>query len=102
MEFTTNFLPSWLVRLFAIDVPADASVEAIELSCRGTVAWLLVVPLVLVIAGVVALYITERGTIGPVRRVLAILLRTSLLALVLLLLARPVMSLILQRERPRG
>jgi hypothetical protein len=102
MEITTNFLPTWLVRLLAIDVPADAAVEAIELSCRGTVAWLLLIPLVLVVAGVIALYVTERGTIGPVRRILAIGLRVSLLALVMLLLARPVMSLILQRERPRG
>ncbi len=103
MEMTTDFLPAWLTRLVAADVPADASVEAIELSCRGSLPWLIVVPLfVLLVAGVVALYLTERGTIGPLRRALAIGLRAALVALVLLLLAQPVMSLLLRRERPRG
>ncbi len=102
MEFTTNILPSWLTRLLAVEVPADATVEAVDLSLRGTVSWLLVLSLVFVLAGVVVLYFTERGTIGPVRRTLAVLLRGSLLALVVLLLAKPVLSLVLKRERPRG
>jgi uncharacterized membrane protein len=101
MEFSTNLLPTWLTRLLAVDVPADATIESVELSFRGAVPWLLVVPLVLVVAGIVALYVTERGTIGPVRRTLAIFLRTSLFAMVLLLLAKPVLSLLLKRERPR-
>jgi hypothetical protein len=102
MEFSTNNIPGWLTRLLAVDMPPDATVETVELSCRGTVSWLLVVALVFVAAGVVALYLTERGTIGPFRRTLAILLRTALLAVVVLLLARPVLSLVLKRERPRG
>jgi hypothetical protein len=102
MEFSTSLLPSWLARLLAIDVPADATIDALEVSCRGSVSWLLVVPLIFVLASVIILYCTERGTIGPVRRVIAILLRGSLLALVVLLLAKPVVSLVLKRERPRG
>jgi hypothetical protein len=103
MEFTTNYLPAWVGRALAVDVPADATVEAVELSSRGSLPWLLVVPLLLLLlAGIVALYLTERGTIGWVRRTFAIALRTSLVVLVLLLLTRPVMSLVLKRERPRG
>src|SRR5947209_4146909 len=102
MEFSTNYLPTWFTRLLACDVPADATIESVEWSFRAAVPWLLVVPLVLVIAGVVAFYLTERGTIGPIRRWLAIALRTSLFALVVLLLAKPVLSLVLKRERPRG
>src|SRR4051812_6413349 len=102
MELTTPFIPTWLARLLAIDVPADATIEAVELSCRGTMAWLLLAPLVLVLAMVVVLYLTERGTIGPLRRGLAIGLRAALLLLMALLLAQPVLTLVLKRERPRG
>ncbi len=102
MEFSTNYLPTWLTRLLAVDVPADATIESVESSFRGAMPWLLLVPVVLVIAGVIVLYLTERGTIGPIRRTLAIGLRVTLLALVLLLLAKPVVSLVLKRERPRG
>ncbi len=103
MELATNNLPGWLGRILAVDVPPDATVEAVELSCRGTLPWLLIVPLcLLLVAGIVALYATERGTLGWMRRSLAIALRMSLIALLLLLLTRPVLSLVLKRERPRG
>src|SRR4051794_38363413 len=102
MELPINVVPSWLARLLTVDVPADASIEAVELSFRGALPWLWLLPLVLVLAGIVALYFTERGTIGTVRRLLAIALRGSLIAIVVLLLAKPVLSLVLQRERPRG
>jgi hypothetical protein len=98
MEFSTNLL----ARLLAVDVPGDATIESVEWSLRGAVPWLLLVPVVLSVALVVALYVSERGTIGTVRRWLAIALRASLFALVVLLLAKPVMSLVLKRERPRG
>jgi hypothetical protein len=103
MELTTNILPGWLGRVLAVDVPSDATVEALELSTRGSLPWLFVVPLVLLLlAAIVALYASERGTIGWIRRPLAILLRTSLIVLLLVLLTRPVLSLVLKRERPRG
>ena len=99
METVTKILG----RFLAIDVPADATVESIDVGFRGSLPWLIVVPLcVLLLAGIIGLYATERGTIRWIRRVLAIGLRFSLLILVLLLLMRPVVSLTLKRERPRG
>src|SRR4051812_18940349 len=106
MELPSHPLLTRLARLLAVEVPADASVEAVEVGLRGSLPWPFLVAVLLgllVFAGVlVALYFTERGTIGPVRRVLAILLRLSLVVLLLVLLLRPVLSLVLKRERPRG
>jgi hypothetical protein len=103
MEIPLNFLPAWLARALAFNVPGDATVEGVELSLRGTLPWLVVVPVfLLLLAGFVALYATERGTLGWMRRSIAVALRASLVAILLFLLAQPVLSLMLRRERPRG
>src|SRR5690349_21620099 len=103
MDSESSPLNGLLAKLLAVDVPKDATVEAVELGFRGALPLLIVVPLfVLLVAAVVALYRSERGTIGPVRRTAAVLLRASLLALLLLLLMRPVLTLVLTREKPRG
>src|SRR5436190_1755088 len=73
MELPSHPLLTRLARLLAVEVPADASVEAVEVGLRGSLPWPFLVAVLLgllVFAGVlVALYFTERGTLGPVRRV---------------------------------
>jgi hypothetical protein len=88
---------------FELELPPGASAGAVELSFRGSLPWLLAVGLVVAL-GVLAvvLYLNERGSIGPVRRGLAVLLRVSLVALVLALLMRPVLAFTLSEPRPRG
>src|SRR4051812_24641388 len=100
-----TLFPAWLGRLFAIDVPADAAIEAVEPGFRGGSLWLvlpggLALLAVAVFAGILSF--TERGPLGPVRRLFSVGLRTALVAVLLLLLAKPVMTLVLKRERPRG
>ncbi|MCI0684944.1 MAG: hypothetical protein L0Y71_22845 [Gemmataceae bacterium] len=91
-----------LAKLLAVDAPANTSLTSAELHFRGLVPWWLAVLLLLALAaGIVYLYRLERGTFGRVRRAVMIGLRVALLALLLFLLARPVLLAEFEGQRPR-
>src|SRR5437773_9386687 len=83
---------NFLAKLLAADVPANTALTSAELHFRGLVPWWVAVPLLLMLAaGATLLYRLERGSFGPARRVVMIGLRVALLALLLFLLARPML-----------
>ncbi|HEV3117739.1 MAG TPA: hypothetical protein VGY58_11840, partial [Gemmataceae bacterium] len=94
---------NWLQKLISADAPDNAVLRSASLSLRGILPWWAAVLIVLAIgAGVGLLYAREIARFGMVRRVLMILLRTLAIAMLLLLLLRPVLVAEYQGERPRG
>src|SRR3954452_10217607 len=95
----------FLIRILAVDVPENTTLQSAEPSFRGlTVGWFLLL-LFIVLFGMAAVgffYLLERGTLGWVRRVLLIGLRCALLALLLFLILRPVLLAEFGGERPQG
>jgi hypothetical protein len=93
----------YLTKLLVVDAPENTALRAAELSFRGLLPWWLAGLLfVTLVALTCYLYSLERGTMGWPRRVLMIVLRSTLLGLALLLLARPVLLAEFEGERPRG
>lgn len=83
---------NFLAKLLAVDAPANTALTSAELHFRGLVPWwIAVLLLVALAAGVFYLYRLERGAFGAVRRAVMIGLRVVLLALLLFLLARPML-----------
>src|SRR5207244_11234794 len=94
---------NFLAKLLAADVPANTALTSAELHFRGLVPWWVAVPLLLMLAaGATLLYRLERGSFGPARRVVMIGLRVALLALLLFLLARPILLAVFSWRRPSG
>lgn len=92
-----------LTRLLALEAPENTTLQSAELTFRGLFPWWLAGLLLLgLLVGVAFLYAQERGTVGWVRRVVLIGLRTALIALLLLLLFRPVLLTEYEGQRPRG
>ncbi|HZU37585.1 MAG TPA: hypothetical protein VFA18_16815, partial [Gemmataceae bacterium] len=93
----------WFQRLFTLQAPEHASLQAAQLSLRGMFPWWAAVLLVGVAGvGIVLLYRHEQGRIGPMRRLLMAGLRVAAVALVAGLLLRPVLVAEYQGQRPRG
>src|SRR5437879_3422212 len=94
---------NWLQKLISADAPENAVLRSASLSLRGIVPlWAAVLIVIAIGAGVGFLYVREIARFGMVRRVLMILLRTLAIAVLLLLLLRPVLVAEYQGERPRG
>lgn len=90
-------------RLLSIEVPENMTLQSAEVSFRGgPPVWLGVLIFLLFGAVIVYLYVLEKAKVGWVRRSIMAGLRLALLALVLLLLFRPVLLSEFQGERPRG
>lgn len=93
---------NYLAKLLAVDNPENSTLTSAELHFRGLVPWWLAVLIMLSLAaGVFYLYRLERGPFGAVRRAVMIGLRVVLLALVLFLLARPMLLTEFEGQRSR-
>jgi uncharacterized membrane protein len=96
----------WLIDLLGIDTPPGTQLDALGLVFRAALPWwgwaAVGVGIAVLAVGVVALYVKERGRLGPGRRVLLSLLRTALLVLLIALLLRPALVAQFQGERPRS
>jgi hypothetical protein len=93
----------WLQQTRLVEVPSDLTLRSAQVSLRGLFGlWPAALVLVLAAAGVFWLYRRERGRLGLLRRLLLAGLRITLIALVLVLLIRPVLIAELHGERPRG
>lgn len=93
----------WLQRLNLIDAPDNTTLRAAELSWRGLLPlWLAALLLIAASAGVVFLYLRESARLGVLRRSILAGLRIAIVALVLVLLVRPVLVAEFQGERPRA
>jgi hypothetical protein len=93
----------WIQRFHLIDAPEHTSLHAAELSWRGLFpVWLAVLLLIIAAVGVVFLYRRENAKLSRFRRALLAGLRIALIALVLVLLSRPVLIAEFHGERPRG
>src|SRR5262245_10249026 len=90
-------------RLLGIDAPPNTSLDAVSLSCRGPLPWWLALLIGLpLVAGAIYLYFRESVKIGPLRRLVLITLRVSLIALPLFLVLRPGLVAEFHGERPRA
>src|SRR6185437_8220071 len=93
----------WLQRLHLIDAPENTALYSAEVSWRGLFpVWLAALLLVAASAGIVFLYLRENAHLSVLRRSLLAGLRIALVALVLVLLVRPVLIAEFHGERPRG
>lgn len=93
----------WLTKLLAVEVPENTKLQAAELGFRGLFAWWLAALIVLALgAGFFYLYLLEKAKIGIVRRIIMALLRTAAIAVLLLLLFRPVLLAEFVGQRPRS
>jgi hypothetical protein len=94
---------NWLQRLNPIEAPENTTLYTAELSWRGLLpVWLAALLLLAAAAGVVFLYRRENARLGTLRRAILAGLRIALIALVLVLLSRPVLIAEFHGERPRG
>jgi uncharacterized membrane protein len=95
----TNFL----AKLLAVDTPPNTALASAELHFRGLAPWWLIILLLVALTwGVIYLYRLEKGTFGAVRRAIMVGLRVAILALLLFLLARPMLLAEFEGQRPRG
>lgn len=93
----------FFIKLLGIEVPENTKLQAAELSFRGLMpVWLAILVLAVVALGVFFLYRLEKGTMGWPRRLLMASLRVALLALLLILLFRPVLLTEFEGQRPRS
>jgi hypothetical protein len=93
----------WLQRLNPIEAPENTTLHAAELSWRGLFPiWLAALLLIAAGAGVIFLYRRENARLSVLRRAVLAGLRIALIALVLVLLSRPVLIAEFHGERPRG
>jgi hypothetical protein len=92
-----------LQRLHLIDAPEHTTLQSAVLSWRGLLpVWLAALLLIAAAAGIVFLYRRENARLGVVRRSVLAGLRIAIVALVLVLLSRPVLIAEFHGERPRG
>ncbi|HEY7153874.1 MAG TPA: hypothetical protein VH575_07925 [Gemmataceae bacterium] len=93
----------WLQRLHLIDAPEHTTLHSAELSWRGLLpVWLAALLLIAASAGIVFLYLRENARLGVLRRSILAGLRIAIVALVLVLLIRPVLIAEFHGERPRS
>jgi hypothetical protein len=82
----------WLAKLLSIDAPEHATLHGAGLSFRSLFPlWAALLAVLVLAAGVVWLYLSERGRVGFARRMILALLRTTGLAFLVFLLLRPVL-----------
>lgn len=94
--------PHWLDRFGLIASPSGTALQSASLSLRGGMPiWLAVLLLLLGAAGAVYFYLRENARLHVVVRLLLAGLRAALIALVLLLLLRPVILGEFVGHRPR-
>ncbi len=94
---------TFLAKLLGIDAPANTALTSADLHFRGLLPWWLALLVFLALTvGVVFLYRSERGAFGTARRIVLIGLRVLLFALVLFLLARPMLLAEFEGKRPSG
>jgi uncharacterized membrane protein len=92
----------WLNDLLGVEAPPGTVLRSAELGFRGQFPWVVALLLILALAGAsFALYFTERGKLGPVRRGFLATVRSLALALLVLLLLRPLLYSEFEGERPR-
>jgi hypothetical protein len=92
----------FLTKLLGVDVPENTALTSAELTFRGYLpVWLGILALVVLAGVILFLYTLERGTMGWPRRILMVLLRTALLALIVILMFRPVLLAEFRGERDR-
>jgi hypothetical protein len=92
----------WLQRWNLIEAPDNTALHSAELSWRGLLpVWLAALLLLGAAVGVLYLYRRENARLSAGRRLLLAGLRIALIALVLVLLSRPVLIAEFHGERPR-
>jgi hypothetical protein len=92
----------WLNELLGVEAPPGTRLKSAELAFRGLFPWWAAASLlVLLAAGVFALYWRERGRIGVIRRGLMAGLRTALILLLILMLFRPLLLSEFEGQRPQ-
>lgn len=92
----------WLIDILGIEAPDNTLLQSAEIGFRAAIPWWLVIPLVAALgAGIFWLYRREAGKVSPLRRAAMAALRTAALALLVLLLFRPVLLAEYVGERPR-
>jgi len=98
-----NLQPHWLQQLGLIEAPEGTVLHAATVSLRGLLPWWLAL-LIVVVAGTVAWMLYRRENPPPrgLRLGLFVLLRSSLVALLLALLLRPVLLAEFRGERSRS
>jgi hypothetical protein len=95
--------PHWLGRFGLVETPAGTTLQSASLSLRGGLPWWLAIGLLVLGAGLaVFFYFRESARLTLPARLALIVLRTGLIALVLLLLLRPILLAEFAGERPRG
>ncbi|MBI2807035.1 MAG: hypothetical protein HYX68_18795 [Planctomycetes bacterium] len=94
-----------ITRILAVDVPANTTLSSVDFTFRGmSLLWLIILLLIVLVGlGVVGFfYVLEKGTLGWLRRILLIGLRSALVILLLLLILRPMLLAEFEGHRPRG
>ncbi len=95
--------PQWLQRLLLLETPEGTTLRRVEFHLRGGLSpWLAGLLLVFGAALAVFFYLRENAKLGTATRLLLAGLRTLLVALVVLMLMRPVLLAEFGGERPRG
>lgn len=96
---------NFLTRILAVDIPANTRLHSIEPSFRGmTVGWFTFL-LLFLLAGFVAVfffYCLEKGTLGWIRRIFLIGVRSALLIFLMFLIMRPILLIEFTGQRPQG
>ncbi|MHB1423573.1 MAG: VWA domain-containing protein [Gemmataceae bacterium] len=93
----------WFQRWNPIEAPETTTLHAAELTWRGLLpVWLAALLLVAASVGVLFLYRRENARLSTLSRCILAGLRIALIALVLVLLSRPVLIAEFHGERPRG
>ena len=91
-----------LQQLRLIDAPEHTTLQSAALSWRGLLpVWLAALLLIAAAVGIIFLYRRENARLGVVRRSVLAGLRIAIVALVLVLLSRPVLIAEFHGERPR-
>lgn len=90
-----------LTKYLGVEIPENTALVSAELTFRSQLWGLAFVFLAILAVGIFFLYTLERGTLGWARRLLLVLLRTSIVALVILLLFRPVLLAEFRGQRAR-
>lgn len=94
-----------LTKMLAVDLPRNTRLASWEFGFRGLpIVWLILLFLLIFVgfAAVVFFYLREKGTLGPIRRLLLIGLRTGLLLVLLFLILRPVLLAEFESQHPVG
>src|SRR4051794_8077540 len=91
-----------LVKMLGIEVPENTTLQSAEMGFRAPMPLWLAILALLAAAGVIFyLYRREEGTVGRLARNAMALLRVALVALLLVLLFRPILLTEFTGQRPR-